>query len=75
VFAWIKKTIAAVWKWIEAWTQFLDDSKGKFSHKRLLALAFGVVAIRQVIISDYFGAIILAAAAVILAVVSAITKT
>jgi hypothetical protein len=67
--------IQGAWKWLENWTQFLDDASGKFSHKRLIALAFAVVAIRQLIIGDWFGAILAGAGSIALAIVSAITKT
>jgi len=70
-WAWIK----GAWKWLESWTQFLDDKNGKFSHKRLLAIAFGAVAIRQLIIKDYLGALGSGVASVVLAIVSAVTGT
>ena len=71
----IKKAIKAAWGWLMAWTQFLDDPKGKFSHKRLIALGAAVLAVRQLIIGDRWGAAGCAIVAVVLAVVSALTKT
>jgi hypothetical protein len=73
---WFVKSARAVWTWLIAWTNFLDDPRnGKFSHKRLLSVAFGVVAIRQLIIADYWGAILSGIGSIVLAVVSAVTKT
>ena len=74
------KAIVVAWKWFLNFTQFLDSPAGangvsKFSHKRLIALAFAVVCIRQFIIGDWFGGLLLGAGSIILAVVSAITKT
>ena len=71
----IKTAIQGVWKWVMTWTQFLDDPAGKFSHKRVIALAAAVVAIRQLIIGDKWGAAGSALVCVILAVISAVTKT
>jgi hypothetical protein len=76
----IKAAIKVAWMWLMSFTQFLDsppDANGqsKFSHKRLIALAFAVVAIRQFIINDWFGGLLLMAGSVALAIVSAITKT
>jgi hypothetical protein len=71
----VENWIATAWGKIEAFFQFLDGPNGKFSHKRLIAVACTVVALRQFIIKDWFAGVILLGAAVVLAVVSAITKT
>jgi hypothetical protein len=73
--AWLKKAISAAWKWLMSFTQFIDGPAGKFSHKRLLSVAAGVMAVRQLVIGDRWGAAGAALVAVILAVVSAVTKT
>jgi len=68
--------LSAAWKWLMAWTQILDDPRNnKFSHKRVIALAAAVVAIRQLVIGDKWGAAGAGLAAVILGVVSAVTRT
>ena len=73
------KAIVVAWKWLLNLTQFLDgpmvNGVSKFSSKRLIALSFAVVCIRQFIIGDWFGGLLLGAGSIILAVVSAITKT
>jgi hypothetical protein len=71
IIEWIKKA----WQWLMSFTQFLDGPNGKFSSKRLLALAFGAAAVRQLVIGDRWGALGAAVAAVILAVVTAATGT
>jgi hypothetical protein len=71
----VKKDVGMFWRFLESITQFLDGPNGKFSHKRLLAVAFGAVSIRQFIIGDWFGGVLTGSACIILAVVSAITKT
>ena len=78
--AWISKAARAVYQWFMTWTQFLDSPQGsngtsKFSHKRLLSVAFGVVAIRQLIIGDYWGATLSGIGSIVLAIISAVTKT
>ena len=77
-----KAWYVVVWEWvttawgkIEAFFQFLDGPGGKFSSKRLMALAAFVIAIRQLIIGDKWGAAGAAIFALVLAVVAAITKT
>ena len=72
---WIVKATRSAWEWLESFFQFLDGPNHKFSHKRLLALAFGVVSLRQFIIGDRFAGILTAAVTVVLAVISAVTKT
>jgi hypothetical protein len=68
--------ISTAWGKVEAVFQFLDSpGQAKFSHKRLIAVACTVVAIRQFIKGDPFGGCVLLGAAVVLAVVSALTKT
>ena len=71
IWAWV----TTAWGKVEAFFQFLDGPDHKFSHKRLLAVAFAVIAIRQFIIKDWFAGLLLLAASVVLAVVSALTKT
>jgi hypothetical protein len=71
----MKEFLGKVVRWFSSIFQFLDDKNGKFSHKRLLAIAFGAVAIRQFVINDLAGGVALIASAVVLAVVSAITQT
>ena len=73
--AWCKKAVLDIWNFIIAFTQFLDDPNGKFSHKRIISLAAAILAIRQLLIGDRWGALGCALTSVILAVVSAITKT
>ena len=85
VETWFERTlfwraVRTSWRWLLTLTQFLDSPAqpgvgSKFSHKRLLALAFGVVAIRQLIIADYWGATLSGIGSIVLAVVSAVTKT
>ena len=75
MFAWIKKALQDIYGFFTSFFQFLDDKNGKFSHKRLIALAFATVAIRQLIIGDYWGALGAAVASIILAIVTAITGT
>lgn len=76
VWTWLKTAIQDVWKWLMSFTQFLDDPRNnKFSHKRLIAVACTIVALRQFIIKDWFAGVILLGAAVILAVISAVTRT
>lgn len=86
---WIVKALRAVWSWLMAWTQFLDDPRtNKFSHKRLIALALTFNALYmfdRMMVSPpatpfgvIFGTIVTGGqvlAAVILAIVSAVTKT
>jgi hypothetical protein len=75
-WAWIRSAVKASWTWLLHWLDFLDDPRnGKFSHKRLLALAFGAVSIRQFLIGDWAGGVATGVACVTLAVVSALTKT
>jgi hypothetical protein len=73
------KAIVVAWKWLLNLTQFLDgpmvNGVSKFSSKLLIALSFAVVCIRQFIIGDWFGGLLLGAGSIILAIVSAITKT
>jgi len=67
--------ISTAWGKIEAVFQFLDSPAGKFSHKRLIAVAAAILAVRQLVKNDPWGALGCAVVAVILAVISAITKT
>ena len=73
------KAIVVAWKWLLNLTQFLDgpmvNGVSKFSSKRLIALSFAVVCIRQFIIGDWFGGLLLGAGSIILAIVCAVTKT
>lgn len=71
----VVKDVGIFWKFLASLTQFLDGPNHKFSHKRLLAIAFGVVSLRQFIIGDWFAGILTAAVTVVLAVISAVTKT
>jgi|GEM_PF-3706089 hypothetical protein len=71
----IHDAIRTALKWLEAWTQFLDDPKGKFSYKR----GSGVVALVTSIIFAFKGDVTLAllyfAGAVAIAIVCGLTKT
>jgi hypothetical protein len=75
------KAVYAAWNWLMSFTSFLDDPRStssgvaKFSHKRLMAVAAFVIAARQLIIGDKWGAAGSALTAIILAIVSAVTKT
>ena len=70
---------ALLWKWVvdafEVVLGFFKDSTGKYSSKRLISVAFAIVAIRQFVIGDWFGGLMLAAAAVVLMAVAAFTVT
>jgi hypothetical protein len=69
----------AFWAWIvKAFNDllgFLKDSSGKFSHKRLIALAFAVVGIFLLFHGEWWGAGISGSVVAVLAAISAITKT
>ena len=70
------KFLGRIFQYIE---QVLDgpmvNGVSKFSSKRLIALSFAVVCIRQFIIGDWFGGLLLGAGSIILAIVCAVTKT
>jgi hypothetical protein len=69
----------AVWAWIVGAfnyiLKFFEDANGKPSSKRLISLALIVVSIRQFIIGDWFGGLLLGAGAIALCIVAAVTKS
>jgi len=71
--------IVAIYTWcyteVGVLLGFLKDQGGKFSHKRLIALAFAVVCIFLLFHSEWWGAGISGAVVAVLAAISAITKT
>jgi len=72
----IASTAMKWWEYLLHFLDFLDDPRnGKFSHKRLIAVGAAVVGIRQLIIGDKLGALGCGITAVVLAVISAVTKT
>src|SRR5271169_4683978 len=56
-----KKWFQVAWQWFWTVTQFLDspmvNGVSKFSHKRLIAVAAAVIAIRQLVKNDPWGAL------------------
>ena len=86
---WFWRAVCASWRWLLHWLDFLDDPRnGKFSHKRLIALALTFNALYifdRMMVSPpttpfgvIFGTVVTGGqvlAAVILAIVSAVTKT
>jgi hypothetical protein len=88
-FGTILAGIVWLWREIFIWygiikkfiTEVLDVFKGpsgsgmKVSHKRVIAAILTVVAIRQLIIGDHFGFLVATVIALILIIVTAITKT
>jgi hypothetical protein len=72
--------VRAVWVWLMTFFQFLDspadaNGRSKFSSKRLIALASFVIGIRQLIIGDPWGALGCGVLTLVLAVISAVTRT
>jgi hypothetical protein len=73
---WLWKAITGIFRWIAMYPlQIIDDPKGKFSHKRLLALGFGVTSIILAFHGAWISSAIYVLAAIIIAVVSVVTKT
>lgn len=71
VWAWI----VGAWKWLENWTQFLDDKNGKFSFKRGVGIAAFVTSMIFAFKGDWVMCLTYLAATVILGVVCAVTGT
>ena len=69
----------AFWVWIvtafDNLLGFFKGESGKFSHKRLIALAFAVVSIFLLFQHEWWGAGISGAVVAVLAAISAITNT
>jgi hypothetical protein len=75
VEATVGKGAGVFWNFLSSLLQFLDGPNGKFSHKRLIALAASVVSIIELFRGNGLEAAGCAIVAVVLAVISAITKT
>lgn len=65
--AWIVRAGKAVWTWLLAWTQFLDDKKGKFSYKRGAGVASLVTSLIFAFRGPFILAVVYLAAAVLIA--------
>ena len=70
---WLVGAAESLWKFFWGLLGFLRDPQGKFSHKRLLALALGVVMIFLLLQKEFWGAGIAGTVTLILAAISAIT--
>lgn len=72
--------VRAVWVWLMTFFQFLDspaDAQGrsKFSHKRLLSLGCFITSVWFAVRGGWIPALVYFSGAVVLAIISAITKT
>ena len=72
---WLVGAISEAWRYLNSFLGFLRDSTGKFSHKRLLALALGVVMIFLLFQHEWWGAGISGLTILALSVISAVTRT
>ena len=75
IWSWIVQAVKDVWTFIWNVLGVLRDKDGKFSHKRLIALAFAVVGIFLLFHGEWWGAGISGAVVAVLAAISAITRT
>ena len=85
VETWFERTlfwraVRTSWRWLLTLTQFLDSPAqpgvgSKFSHKRLLALACFGTSVWFAVRGGWIPALVYLAGAVILAIISAVTKT
>lgn len=71
LWAWIQ----GAFKWLECYTQFLDDKNGKFSFKRGVGIACLVTSIIFAFRGAGILAIIYLAATIVIAIVCAVTGT
>jgi len=71
----VAKDVGMGWKFLSSLLQFLDGPKGKFSHKRLIALTATVLSIVELLRGNGIEAAACAIVAVVLAIISAVTKT
>ena len=72
---WLTGALQWLWARLLALLGFLRDPAGKYSHKRLLALALGVVMIFLLFKGELWGAGISGVIVVALSVISAVTGT
>jgi len=72
----VKALAVKVWAWIcHAASYFNDPRTGKASPRRVIGVVLVAVAIRQLVIHDYWGALVAAVTAAVLIVLALVKKT
>ena len=75
MFTWLKNAISLSWKWLMAFTQFLDDKNGKFSFKRGIAIAAFITSVLFAARGDWFTSAIYFLGAIAIIIITAVTES